>query len=142
MRAAEISRSGLDVEWQRLQVIAQNLANMNTSRTGSGETYRPMRLISGAATGFEQVMAGRKGTNQPRGVQVLGLEAMPGNVRRAYEPGHPHADAEGFVTYPDLDLAGEMTMMIKTSRSYEANLAAMSIAHQMYARALEIGRNS
>jgi flagellar basal-body rod protein FlgC len=73
---------------------------------------------------------------------VMGIEAMPGNLRRVYEPGHPHADAEGFVTYPDIDLAGEMTLMIQTSRSYEANLVAMNIAHQMYSRALEFGRQS
>ena len=141
MRAAEISRSGLDVEWQRLQVIAQNLANMNTTTAG-GETFRPMRLVSGPRVDFAGAMARGKAAGQPSGVHVLGLEAMPGNVRRAHEPGHPHADAQGFVTYPDLDLAGEMTMMIKTSRSYEANLAAMSIAHQMYSRALEMGRQS
>jgi flagellar basal-body rod protein FlgC len=67
---------------------------------------------------------------------------MPGNVRRVYEPGHPHADAEGFVAYPDLDHAGEMTLMVRTSRAYEANLVAMNIAHQMYTRALELGRQA
>ncbi len=142
MQASEISRSGLDVEWQRLQVIAQNLANMNTTRTASGAPFRPARLISGPRAEFAQILARGSGAESPRGVEVLGLEAMPGNVRRAYEPGHPHADPQGFVTYPDLDLAGEMTLMIRTSRSYEANLVAMSVAHQMYARALDLGRQS
>lgn len=142
MRAAEISHSGLDVEWQRLQVIAQNLANMNTTRTESGAPFRPARLLSGPSADFAQVMAEGAQRTAMAGVRVLGLEAMPGNVRRAHEPGHPHADAEGFVTYPDLDLAGEMTTMIRASRAYEANLVAMSIAHQMYARALELGRQS
>jgi flagellar basal-body rod protein FlgC len=141
MRAMEISRSGLDVEWQRLQVIAQNLANANTSRTASGDPFRPMRLLSGPRADFARLLAEGK-TGQPGGVEVMGIEAMPGNLRRVYEPGHPHADAEGFVTYPDIDLAGEMTLMIQTSRSYEANLVAMNIAHQMYSRALEFGRQS
>ena len=140
MKAMEISRSALDVEWQRLQVIAQNLANINTSRTATGEAYRPMRLVSGPQADFAQLLAGRGQAQRPAGVHVMGLEALPGNVRRVHEPGHPHADPEGFVTYPDLDLAGEMTLMIKTSRSYEANLVAMNIAHQMYARALDFGR--
>ena len=139
MRASEISRTGLDVEWQRLQVIAENLANMNTSRTGTGGPYRPMRLMSGpAAADFGQAM--RNG--DPAGVTVTGLEPIAGAVRRVYEPGHPHADAQGFVTYPDIDQAAEMALLIKTSRAYEANLTAMGIAQQMYARALELGSKS
>ena len=141
MDAAEISRTGLDVEWQRLQVIAQNLANMNTSRTDTGRPYRPARLLSGPGSDFARlVRAG--GPGRPHGVEVLGLEPMAGGVRRVREPGHPHADAEGFVTYPDVDHAAEMTLLIKTSRAYEANLTALTIAQQMYSRAAEIGRQS
>ncbi|MGQ0661098.1 flagellar basal body rod protein FlgC [Sphingosinicella sp.] len=142
MRAMAISRSGLDVEWQRLQVIAQNLANQNTSRTVTGEPYRPMRLLSGPSGTFAEQLARRDAATQPTGVQVFGLEAIPGNVRRVHEPGHPHADSEGYVTYPALDHAREMTLMIQTSRAYEANLVAMNLAHQMYMRALELGRQS
>ena len=142
MRAMAISRSGLDVEWQRLQVIAQNLANQNTSRTATGEPYRPMRLLSGPSGDFAAQLGQRPAAVEPSGVRVLGLEAMPGNVRRVHEPGHPHADADGFVTYPALDHAREMTLMIQTSRAYEANLVAMNLAHQMYMRALELGRQS
>lgn len=140
MDALEISRTGLDVEWQRLQVIAQNLANMNTTRTAGGGPYRPMRLISGPQTDFGTLLSG--GTQQPKGVEVLGLEPMLAGVRRVQEPGHPDADADGFVTYPDLDHAAEMTLLIKTSRVYEANLTAFSIAQQMYSRAAELGRNA
>ena len=140
MNALEISRTGLDVEWQRLQVIAQNLANMNTSRTAAGGPYRPMRLISGPQSDFGTLVSG--GADQPHGVEILGLEPMASGVRRVHEPGNPDADAEGFVAYPDLDHAGEMTLLIKTSRVYEANLTALSIAQQMYSRAAELGRNS
>lgn len=139
MRAMEISRSGLDVEWQRLQVIAENLANLNTTRTASGEPYRPVRLVSGPRSGFAEMLAGTAQA-QPGGVRVLGVEAMPGDARRVYEPGHPHADAEGFVSYPNLDHAGEMTLLLRASRAYEANLVAVGIAHQMYSRALDLGR--
>jgi flagellar basal-body rod protein FlgC len=142
MHAMEISRTGLDVEWQRLQVIAQNLANMNTTRTASGDPFRPMRLLSGPRADFAELMAGGVASKRLSGVQVIGMEAAGGSVRRVHDPDHPHADPEGFVTYPDLDHAGEMTLLIKTSRSYEANLTAMNIAHQMYARALELGRQS
>lgn len=140
MNAMEISRTGLDVEWQRLQVIAQNLANMNTSRTASGGPYRPMRLISGPQTDFGTLVSG--GIDPPKGIEVLGLEPIMGGVRRVHEPVNPDADAEGVVTYPELDHASEMTLLIKTSRVYEANLTAFSIAQQMYSRAAELGRNA
>ncbi|WP_448661562.1 flagellar basal body rod protein FlgC [Sphingomonas sp. CJ20] len=140
MDAIAISRTGLDVEWQRLQVIAQNLANMNTSRTASGEPVRPMRLLSGPQVDFAHLL--RPEGKTPGGVEVLGVEPMATGVRRVYEPGHPHADADGFVTYPDLDHAAEMTLLIRTSRAYEANLTAMSIGQQMYSRAAELGKQS
>lgn len=143
MRAAEISRSGLDVEWQRLQVIAQNLANINTVRTAGGSPYRPARLISGPVGDFANMVGAHAASDAtPRGVQVVDIETMPAGIRRSYEPGHPYADAEGFVSYPDINHAGEMTLMIQTARAYEANLAAMNIAHQMYARAIDLGRRS
>ena len=144
MKASAISRSALDVEWQRLQIIANNLANANTTRTAEGGAFRPMRLVSGPRTSFTSLLnstaAAPSATGDAMGVQVYGVEAEAGNVRRVYDPKHPHADANGFVTYPEIDRASEMTLMIQTSRSYEANLAALNLAHQMYAKALEIGR--
>ena len=128
MDAARISRTGLDVEWQRLQVIAANIANANT--TG----YRAQRLLSGPMGGFGSLVRS--------GVGVTGLQPVANGVRRVHEPGHPQADAEGFVEYPDLDQAGEMALLIRTARTYEANLTAMSIAHQLYARALDLGKQS
>ena len=140
MRAMEISRSGLDVEWQRLQVIAQNLANLNTTRTATGEPFRAMHLLTGPRGDFAQMLSGKSAAQQLGGVQVMGMEASGRGFRRVHEPSHPHADAEGFVSYPDIDHAGQMTLMIKTSRTYEANLTAMNLAQQMYSRALELGR--
>jgi flagellar basal-body rod protein FlgC len=137
MDAIEISRTGLDVEWQRLQVIAQNIANMNTA----GQSWHPLRLMSGPQTDFAAAMRAKGVPQQPQGVAVLGLSPIAGGTRRVHEPGHPQADTDGFVTYPDLDHAAEMTLMIKTSRAYEANLTVMSIAQQMYSRAAEIGRS-
>ncbi|KQN21428.1 hypothetical protein ASE86_14475 [Sphingomonas sp. Leaf33] len=143
MQAAQISRTGLDVEWQRLQVIAQNIANMNTSRAPNGEPYRAMRLLSGPAgpsRDFRTMVRSDARAQAAAGVSVLGLEPVANGVRRVHEPGHPHADAQGFVTYPDIDQAGEMALMIRTARAYEANLTAMGIAQQMYARALDLGK--
>lgn len=138
MNPMEISRTGLDVEWRRLEIIAQNLANANTSRTASGEPYRPLRLLSGPRTNFASYLD--SSAARPSGVAVLGIEASAEPPRRAYEPGHPHADENGYVSYPALDHAGEMTRMVTTARIYEANLVAMNIARQMYSRAIELGR--
>lgn len=136
-----ISRTGMDVEWQRLQVIAQNLANLNSTRTADGGAYTPMRLVSGPQKSFNSLLAGAS-ANVLAGVQAYGVEREAGSVRRVYEPNHPHADANGFVTYPEIDRAGEMTLMIQASRSYEANLVALNLAHQMYSRALDLGKQS
>jgi flagellar basal-body rod protein FlgC len=139
MESMAISRSALDVEWQRLQVISNNLANANTTRTAEGGAFRPMRLLSGPRLSFSMLV--QSTAHSPvNGVEVYGLEPVAGNVRRVYEPSHPHADADGFVSYPDIDRASEMTLMIQTSRAYEANLVALNLAHQMYSKALELGR--
>lgn len=137
-----ISRSGLDVEWQRLQVIAQNLANMDTSRTASGDPYRPMRLVSGPDQSFAAALAQKGASDVPAAVRVMGVEAIPGGVKRVYDPSDPAAGADGFVSLPDIDQASEMTLMIRASRSYEANLTALAIERQMFSRALDLGHAS
>jgi len=113
---------------------------VNTTRNEAGDVYKPRRLLSGPDVSFKQLMSSGTYTQPPAGVQVLGLETLSGDVRQVHEPDHPHANADGFVSYPDINHASEMTMMIKTSRAYEANLTAISIAQQMYSRALDMGR--
>lgn len=141
MDAMAISRTGMDVEWQRLQVIAQNLANLNTTRTAAGGAYKPLRLVSGPNQGFASLLSSASPAALG-GVKTYGIEEMAGQVRRVHDPKHPHADADGFVTYPEIDRAGEMTLMIQASRAYEANLVALNLAHQMYSRALDLGKQS
>jgi flagellar basal-body rod protein FlgC len=127
-----ISRSALDVEWQRMQVVAQNIANQGTSRVGGGGAYRPMQVVSGPAGTFGSLV-------EPGGVRVVAIEARQGGVRRAYDPGHPDADRDGFVAMPDISPAAEMALLVKTARVYESNLTALSLAQQMSMRALELG---
>lgn len=140
MDAIAISRTALDVEWRRLELSAQNLANLNSTRGADGRVYRALRLVSGPSEDFAPLL--ESGRGQPTGVRVIGIEEIPGGPRRVYDPEHPHADAEGFVEYPNVDHAAEMTLMIRASRAYEANLAAIAIAQGMYSSALEIGRRS
>lgn len=141
MDAIAISRSGLDVEWRRMEIIALNLANMESSSRPNGRGYVPLHLVSGPAGSFEQVLGeqGRLGPD-PRGVRVYSVEPSGGGTRQVYEPGHPHADTEGFVSYPNVSHAEQMTLMVKTARAYEANLVAMAAAQQIYSSALQIGR--
>lgn len=142
MDAMQISRSGLDVEWRRMEIIAQNIANMNTSRTSDGGSYLPVRLVSGPAENFGRVLAEQEGrpSIQPQGVRIYGVEQTGNGVRRVHEPSHPHAGPDGFVSYPNVSHAEEMTLMVKTARAYEANLVAMAAAQQLYSSALQIGR--
>jgi flagellar basal-body rod protein FlgC len=142
MQAMEISRSGLDVEWRRLEVIAQNIANASTTRTADGQPYRGQRLVSGPRTDFARLVDGSPDTAGLKGVTVYGVEPLQAPPRRVYDPQHPNADADGFVTYPGVDQASEMTLMVKTARAYEANIVAMNAARQMYSKALDIGKRA
>lgn len=140
MNAMEISRTGLEVEWRRLEVIADNIANLSTTRTALGEPYRAMRLVSGPRGAFGRALADAPDGRTLSGVAVYGLEPVNAAPRRVHEPSHPHADADGYVSYPGLDHAGEMTLLLRTQRAYEANLVALGTARQMYAKAMELGR--
>jgi len=141
MRAMDISRTGLDVEWRRLEIIAENLANVATTRTASGQLYRAQRLVSGPR--FAEALTGTAGGPSVDGVAVYGVEPTgEAGGRRVYEPGHPDADASGFVTYPSVDTVSEMALMARTARAYEANIVAMNAARQMYAKAMELGKRS
>jgi flagellar basal-body rod protein FlgC len=141
MQAMEISRTGLEVEWRRLEVIAENLANAGTTRTESGGPYQAKRLLTGPRADFAAQLATRGGTGTvPGGVAVLGVDSVNLPPRMVHEPAHPHADKDGYVAYPGVDHAGEMSLMVKTSRAYEANIVAMNVARQMYMKAMELGR--
>ncbi|MEQ1540704.1 MAG: flagellar basal body rod protein FlgC [Novosphingobium sp.] len=134
-----ISRSALDVEWQRMQIVSQNLANENAV-VGSGTAFRPQTLISGPVSDFAATLSGQRQTSGSPGVRVVAIEARPNAFRRVYEPNHPAADASGYVSYPNIDHAQEMVSLMRTARSYESNLTALSLAQQMAMRALDIGK--
>jgi flagellar basal-body rod protein FlgC len=145
MQIFEISRSGMDVEWRRMEVIAQNIANAGSSQDSKGATYQPLTLVSGPrrATGFESTMAGLANPSSTlAGAQVYGVQAQNSVPRKIFEPAHPNADAQGFVSYPSIDHVAEMTLMVKTTRIYEANVLAFNSIRGMYLKALELGNRS
>jgi flagellar basal-body rod protein FlgC len=141
MHAMEISRTGLDVEWRRLEIIAANLANANTPIIGNvgGQTRH---LVSGPQSDFSTRLQGQQDVAHLAGVGVVGVDEITNPPRLVHEPGNPDANAAGFVQYPAVDYAEQMTMLIKTSRAYECNIVAMNTARQMYSKALELGRRS
>lgn len=135
-----ISRSALDVEWQRLQVIALNLANENSAATPGKGGYRPLDLISGPTGNFASTLKAGARTDSLPGVTVRQIAERANPLRSVYDPGNPAADAAGYVNYPNISHAEEMVSLMRTARAYESNLTALSLAQQMSMRALDIGR--
>jgi flagellar basal-body rod protein FlgC len=132
--------SALTAQRTRLDVIAQNIANAQTTRGPGGLPYQrhtvsfESELLNSAPGGFFGA-----GANLSRvRIAEIGVDQSPG--QRIQDPGHPDADAEGMVTLSNVNLAHEMVDLITASRAYEANLAVAKNARQMAMKALEIGR--
>ena len=145
----DVSASGLTAQRLRMDVISNNIANVDTTRTPEGGPYRRQRVIF-EARGYEPVFSlPLKG----RLLDALsGVDARPGNGVRvskidkdssapklAYNPGHPDANEQGYVLMPNISIVTEMVDMISASRSYEANVTAVSAAKELLASALRIG---
>lgn len=126
----DISGSALTAQSQRMNVAASNMANADSITGPDGEAYRAKQVI------FESKMQG----NQPvGGVQVREVieEQTPGRLE--YRPGHPLANADGYVQMPNVDPVAEMVNMISASRSYQANVEVMNTSKQLMMRTLSIG---
>ncbi|MCX7796258.1 MAG: flagellar basal body rod protein FlgC [bacterium] len=130
LKTMEISASGLTAQRLRLDIIANNLANAETTRTERGVPYRRQVPI------FREVLD--QVTGESRGVEVLGIREDNSPFRMVYDPGHPDANPEGYVLYPNVNPVIEMTDMISATRSYEANLTLITSAKNMFLKALEI----
>ena len=136
--ALDISASGLVAQRLRLNVVAENLANAETTRTAGGGPYRRKVAIFGAEGGesFGQTL----GAAQADAVRVLGVEESDEPVRMVHQPGHPDANAEGYVMLPNINPVLEMVDLLGATRAYEANITALQAAKSMAMKALEIGR--
>jgi flagellar basal-body rod protein FlgC len=140
----EISASGLTAERLRMDVTAENLANAQTTRGADGQPYRRKEVILQETPGsfgatLSAAMGGADGS--AGGVQVAGVvqdTATP--LKRVYDPGHPDADAQGYVSMPNVDTVTEMVDLISAQRAYEANVTAMQAAKQMFSRTLDLLR--
>ncbi len=131
LSTTDVSASGLSAERLRMEVIANNIANANTTRTREGGPFRRRDVVF--ATAFEGLSNDEFG-----GVQVAGIQADGSELPRVYRPGHPDADASGYVTMPNVSLANEMVDLITASRAYEANLRSLRTFRQMVENALSL----
>ncbi|HEY8464411.1 MAG TPA: flagellar basal body rod protein FlgC [Bacillota bacterium] len=138
-RNFDISATALTAERLRMDLIANNIANVNTTRTKDGGPFQ--RQVPVFAEMLQQTVSveGRM-ISQPGGVKVVAIRPDRRPPRLVYDPGHPDADARGYVAYPDINIVTEMVDLIGASRSYEANISAFNAAKDMYRAALEMGQ--
>jgi len=131
----DISASGISAQRARMDVIANNIANADSTRTPEGGPYRRQRVAF--RTVFEQAAGNR---SVPAGVAVESVTQDPTDFVTVYDPGHPDADANGIVKKPNVNVVEEMVDMISATRAYEANVTALNAAKSMIASGIEIGR--
>ncbi len=156
--ALNISASGLSAQRKKLDAVASNIANANTTRTENGEPYRRRVAVMKAqkTEGFQVVLqrtTNKLAVTNPHHIQVrkkilsnkeeeVAVQAQvkedPSEFRKVYDPTHPDADEDGYVRMPNINLVTEMVDMINASRNYEANLSSINTAKKMAKAALDI----
>jgi flagellar basal-body rod protein FlgC len=140
----EISASALTAQRLRMNVTAENLANAQTTRGADGNPYRRKEVVlqSVSQGGFGAQLSAAMGGPRGRagGVEVAGIQEDQTAGKRVYDPSHPDADEQGYVTMPNVDTVTEMVDLIDAQRAYEANVTAMQASKQMFTKTLEILR--
>ena len=135
-----ISASGLSAERLRMDTIASNIANANTTRGENGEPYRRKVAVFQENLNSELNKSTGKVETNSIGVRAIGIEDDPSDFRRVYDPTNPDAGADGYVLMPNVNILNEMADMMTATRSYEANVNAISSEKSMFLKALEIGK--
>lgn len=135
-----VSASGMEAQRFRMNIIASNLANVETTRTESGGAYRRKDIVFAAqGEGFDGFLKQAMDGAAP-GVKIAGVIEDARPLKNVYEPAHPDANAEGYVAFPNINVAEEMVNMIAASRSYEANVTAFKATREMALQALDLGQ--
>lgn len=129
----QISGSALEAQRRRMNVIASNLANAQSTRTEEGGPYRRQDVIFASAPIASDPV-------ELKGVQVADVVPDGKPPKMVYDPGHPDADPEGFVAMPDINTMEEMVNMMMAFRAYEASVATFNTAKAMMLKTLELGR--
>jgi flagellar basal-body rod protein FlgC len=137
-----ISASGLRAERLRLDAIASNLANASTTRTPEGGPYKRRNVIfaaQGLESDFAETIASMMEDGARRGVAVTDVTVDQSPPRMVFDPGHPDANPEGYVAYPNVNPVLEMVDLTTATRAYEANVQAINATRRMAEAALLIG---
>lgn len=140
-QAIDASASGMTAERLRMDVISNNIANANTTRTAEGGPYRRQLVVFEPRTNqptFGQLLSKEMGAGD--GVRVTGITKDNAPFKLMYDPNHPDANKDGYVEMPNVTIVSEMVDMITASRAYEANVTAANAAKSMAMKALEIGK--
>ena len=143
-RSLEISSSAMSAQRFRMDVISQNVANQDTTRTADGSPYRRRMVVFQEKnspyifSNFLHNVQQRAGGTGMRATQVV--EDRKTDFKLVFDPSHPDADVEGYVKYPNVDREQELVDMLSALRSYEANVTALSNFKNMAMKALEIAR--
>ena len=129
------TRSALDAERTRVEIVSQNLANANVTRAPDGQPYKRKQVI------FESLV-NNAGANPARGatIRVAKVESDNRPFREVFKPDHPDADARGIVRFPNVNIHEEMVDLIASSRAFEANVAVVKNARQLAQQAMAIGK--
>jgi len=135
----QVSASGMAAQRARAELLVENMANSETTRTPEGGPYRRKDVVFATelqSSPFSAVFQNEVGT----GVTVADVVTDTREPQRRYLPGHPDADADGFVAFPNLNPAEDMVDLLNSTRSYEANVAAISSIKDMISRSIDIMR--
>ena len=136
-----VSSTGMTAQRLRAQLLAENIANAETTRTNSGGPYRRkdvvFRTASADESGFSPLL---NAAMAPAGVRASEVVIDGRDAELRYVPGHPDADADGYVAFPRINPAEEMVDMMNAARSYQANVAAIGAVKEMILRSIDILR--
>jgi flagellar basal-body rod protein FlgC len=129
----KVSASALEAQRQRMNVVASNMANVQSTRTEEGGPYRRKDVLFSAETVESD-------TDTLTGVRVVDIVADSTPFRTVYDPGHPDADKDGYVSMPNINIIEEMVNIMMASRAYEASVSAFNMSKAMFLKTLELGR--
>lgn len=137
-----ISATALTAEKTRIDIIAKNMANVNTTRSTGGMPYRRQMAVfeENKTSAFSEYLNKHINKFEGKGVKISKIVEDESPFKLVYEPGHPDADENGYVKMPNVDIVKEMVDLISAQRSYDANITAMNASKSMLMKALEIGR--
>ena len=142
MTALDIGASGLAAERTNINIISMNLANVKTTRTPEGGPYQRKSVLLNAVEVDQPFSTHMQSAvdRELRGVRVMHIATDTRPFKMVFEPGHPDADEQGMVKYPDINMVEEMANLMTAQRGYEANVSTIDAVKSMYNKALEIGR--